>query len=388
LRGRRQLSFSTACAALAVLAVLLAVPLACHQRAYNVAASDAGSSDAAGDLPAPLTLDISVTGCAAFDMIDANHVVCSGPAPLRVSFAPVGSAAFTSFRWTFGDGTASSLDRGPSHTYALPGSYDVSVTGKEGDTIGTASQLRPGLIDVRALTAGAACDIDGQCNSGLRCLCGPGDPATAGNADSPGSACGPAFTRGICSTACTTGFCGPGAVCAATALGTPASAGDAGNAGTAVDRSAAIPPICLADCAGSATCAAGFVCQTIPGGGGGDPWIHGCLPLGARNDFGSACRDANGVLHDDACTTGLCADIGALGLCSAACDSAHPCPAGAACAHLAGTAELCLPACSAATPCARDPSLGCTVATNSDAGIDGGLTITAGDPGVAYCALR
>jgi PKD repeat protein len=374
--GRLQLSPSVARAALASLC--LALPLACHQRAYVVPFVDAGSNDdGGGDAPPPpLTLDISVTGCAAFDVA---AVVCSGPAPLTVSFAPVGSPAFTTFRWTFGDGTPSSTERAPSHTYAVPtpGGYDVTVTG-QGPSVGLVTQVRHGLIDVQALATGAACDVDGQCADGLRCLCSPG---------TVGSTCGAAFTRGICSTACATGFCGPGAVCAATALGAPAGRGDAGNGGAAADAGVAASPVCLADCAGGADCAPGFVCQQIPGGGG-DPWVQGCLPLGARNDFGTSCRDADDVLDDAICTTGLCADIGALGLCSAACAGAHPCPAGAACARLAGASDLCLPACSAATPCTSDPSLGCTVVTNSDAGIDGGLAITAGDPGVAYCAPR
>ncbi len=94
--------------------------------------------------------------------------------------------------------------------------------------MGTVSQLRPGLIDVQALSAGAACDIDGQCNSGLQCLCKPSDPASGGGGGNPGSPCGPAFSRGVCSTTCETGFCGPGAVCAATVLGAVAGGGDGG----------------------------------------------------------------------------------------------------------------------------------------------------------------
>ena len=330
---------------------------------------DAGISDAGGDLFAPLTLDISVTGCASFDVA---HVVCSGPAPLTVSFAPVGSPALTTFLWTFGDGTPSSSERAPSHTYALPGNYDVGVTG-QGDTVGSLSQIRHNLISVEALTTGAACDVDNQCGDGLRCLC------------KSGSGCGPAFSRGICSTACATGFCGAGAVCAALALGAATGAGDAG---IVSDAGAAPSPLCLADCSGGAACAPGFVCQQIPGGGGAAPWVHGCLPLGAASDFGSSCRNANGVLAGSACTTAFCADLGALGLCSSACDGTHPCPAGAACARLSATTALCLPACSATAPCTSDPSLGCIVATGADAGIDGGLTITTGNPGVAYCAPR
>ncbi len=350
------------------LSLCLAAPLGCHQRAY-MAPLDAAIGDAnVTDALAPLTLDISVTGCPMFDVAD---VVCRGAAPLTVSFSPVGSPALTTFLWTFGDGTPSSSERAPSHTYALSGDYDVGVTG-QGESVGTVSQIRHDLISVLALPTGAACDVDIQCSDGLRCLC------------KSGSGCGPAFSRGICSTACATGFCGAGAVCAALAL---APSTDGGVAGIGSDAGAA-SPICLADCSGGAACAPGFVCQQIPGGGGASPWVHGCLPLGAAGDFGSSCRNADGLLDGSACTTGFCADVGALGLCSAVCDTTHPCPAGAACARLSATAQICLPACSATTPCTSDPSLGCTLATDADAGVDGGLAITAGDPGVAYCAPR
>jgi PKD repeat protein len=239
----------------------LASPLGCHQRAYVVPVADAGVSDAGGDLSAPLTLDLSVTGCPSFDVA---QVVCSGPAPLTVSFAPVGSPGLTTFLWTFGDGTPSSSERAPSHTYAFPGNYDVGVTG-QGDTVGSLSQTRHNLISVEELATGAACDVDRQCGHGLGCLC------------KSGSGCGPAFSRGICSTACATGFCGAGAVCAAFALGGSTSVGDGGLTLDAGPTS----PVCLTDCSGGAACAPGFVCQQIPGGGGAGPWVRGCLPLGA-----------------------------------------------------------------------------------------------------------
>ena len=366
--GRRQPSINVAGVDLC-LALAIALPLGCHQRGYVVPVPDGGISDArGGDLSAPLTLDISVTGCPSFDAV---RVVCSGSAPLTVSFAPVGSPALTTFLWTFGDGTPSSSERAPSHTYALPGNYDVGVTG-QGDSVGSVSQIRHALISVGALATGAACDVDNQCSDGLRCLC------------KSGSGCGPAFSRGICSTACVTGFCGAGAVCAAFSLGAATNGGDSGLTPDAGRTS----PVCLANCSDGATCAPGFVCQQIPGGGGAGPWVHGCLPLGAASDFGSSCRNANGVLDGSGCTTAFCANVGALGLCSAACDGSHPCPAGAACGRLSATSEVCLPACSPTTPCTSDPSLGCTLATDAGAGSDGGLVLTAGDPGVAYCAPR
>jgi hypothetical protein len=49
-------------------------------------------------------------------------------------------------------------------------------------------------------------------------------------------------------------------------------------------------------------------------------------------------------------------------------------------------APLCLPACSPARPCTGDPTLHCTPAAPADGGVDGGLAITAGTPGVDYCA--
>jgi hypothetical protein len=290
-------------------------------------------------------------------------MVCSGTAPLSVSFAPIGSPAFTKFLWSFDDGSPPSTERAPMHTFTLPGPYDVGVTGQVGEMGGTVASL-PLLVNVAGAGAGAACDVDGQCATGLQCLC------------QVGSGCGPAFSRGICSTTCATGFCGVGAVCAGIALGQAAP-----------DGGGAAAPVCLADCSGSAACGPGYVCQQIPGGPGGAAWVGGCLPLGVKNGFGSSCRDANGVLQDGGvCTTGLCADVGALGMCTATCDGTHPCPAGAACAHLQGGAELCLPSCSATTPCTADPGLACTTAT--DAGVDGGLMIIGATPGVAYCAPK
>jgi len=345
----------------------LAISLGCHQRAYMAPVGDAAIGDGSGDLFAPLTLDISVTGCPSFDVV---NVVCSGSAPLTVSFAPVGSPALTTFLWTFGDGTPSSSERAPSHTYALPGKYDVSVTG-QGSSVGSLSQIRRQLISVEPLTTGAACDVDSQCGDGLQCRC------------KSGSGCRAAFSHGICSTTCPTGFCGAGAVCAAFTLAAAGTA-DAGLPSDAAPSS----PMCLADCSGGAACAPGFVCQQIPGGGGASPWVHACLPLGAASDFGSSCRGANGALDGSACTTGFCADIGALGVCSVACDGTHGCPPGAACASLSTKGAICLPACSPTTPCTSDPSLRCTVVTDAGAGVDGGLAITAGDPGLAYCAPK
>src|SRR5262249_16624337 len=64
-------------------------------------------------------------------------------------------------------------------------------------------------------------------------------------------------------------------------------------------------------------------------------------------------------LLDDACATGSCADVGALGVCSASCDDTHPCPDASACAQLAGGRSLCLLSCTSDGDCASDPLLAC-----------------------------
>jgi PKD repeat protein len=51
----------------------------------------------------------------------------SGTAPLAVQFFDASSGLVDSWTWDFGDGATSDLQN-PSHTYALPGSYAVSLT--------------------------------------------------------------------------------------------------------------------------------------------------------------------------------------------------------------------------------------------------------------------
>ncbi len=51
----------------------------------------------------------------------------SGPAPLTVTFADSSTGNITGWAWNFGDGATSTL-QSPSHTYANPGAYSVSLT--------------------------------------------------------------------------------------------------------------------------------------------------------------------------------------------------------------------------------------------------------------------
>lgn len=357
-------------------ALLLA---ACHQNTAGLGPTDAAARDAAAsDAALPPKIDVSVTGCASFEPADSATADgsagnCVGPAPLTVRFSPVGSPGLTTFLWRFGDGSPAVADRAPAHTYALPGRYDVTVTAGAG-AAGTVSKTRAGLIVAQAIGAGGPCDVDAQCASGLSCVC------------RAGAGCGPAFTRGICSTTCPTGFCGTGAVCTAYALPPlPAVAADA----APPDGGASLNPLCLRECGdGTPACPAGFTCGNFHAGGtSATGWVRACLPRGATADLGASCRNAGGVFDDSACASGYCAPVATNGLCAASCQLPLTCPAGTACARV-GAAQICLAACSPAVPCATDPLTACRAASPADAGVDAGLPVLSGDVSQTYCSPR
>jgi hypothetical protein len=371
---------------------------ACTPRSYTFTDGglDASGPDGvASDVPAPLALDLSVTGCARYDVSVPR---CAGPPPLVLSFAPVGSPTLTRFVWTFGDGTPSSTERAPTHTYALPGVYDVSVVAE--GAMGSISRPAPKLVEVTALPAGAACDVSAQCAAGLSCRCA-------------GGACGDGFARGLCTRACDGATCGAGAACAALALpptttlatdagvsdavgDASADAGDAradagdaspdaGDASTSADAAAPAAGACLATCVADADCSAGLRCRAAPAVGGAARWVRSCVPP-AFGDVGAPCRDENGALDDGACATGQCTDLGALGACGATCGAAGACPAGAACATFGNGRALCLAPCGAGATCARDPLLRCEAA--GAAGALGFQISPAPAAGTTFCAPR
>jgi PKD repeat protein len=379
---------------------------ACHTRIVGPdGGRDAPAGDAAtSDVPGALALDISVTGCARAD-VDAGHAdggaaACTGTAPLTLTFSPVGSPALTRFRWTFGDLTPPSTDRAPTHTYLLPGIYDVGVVG-EGAT-GSVSRQRARFVVVTADGAGTPCDIDAQCGGGLFCLCGEAAP------------CGDGFSHGVCTSACPTSGCGGGAACARVVVpprapaALPDAGSDAGDAGDTADAStsadvgapldAAAPgdaagdtdagataaSLCLAACSEDGDCSSGLVCRALPGVAGPGSWANVCVPPFFRR-AGDSCRDARGLLDDGACATDLCADLGALGVCSATCAGGAACPPGTSCARFGDGRALCLTACSTSTPCESDPLLACE--TGAGAGALGFLASTPASA-TPFCAPR
>jgi PKD repeat protein len=406
---------------------------------------DASAGDgSAADVLGTLALDFAATGCARTDAnatdFDGGVAPCTGTPPLTLTFSPVSSAALTRFLWTFGDGSAPSTERAPTHTYVLPGAYDVALAAE--GAVGSVSRQHARYVQVTAASTGALCDVDAQCAAGLFCLCGQ----SAG--------CGDSFRRGVCTSACAAAACGTGATCARVVVPTVAvalaadagadasdtdgssdrpsevasdgpdappvdatsdattdasdatadasdatvdtsdasraDAGGATDAASSSDRPAneagasnATPTaLCLAACSGDAECATGLVCRALPGMAGS--WASVCVPPYFRS-VGDSCRDAQNRLDDGLCAAGLCADLGAVGLCSASCAAGAGCPPGAACATFGDGRALCLASCSSSVTCTRDPLLACQPAAGT--GLLG-FSISPPAPMVTFCAPR
>lgn len=339
---------------------------ACHgNQSAPHASSDAGvARDAAADggERGPLAIDVTLTGC---ETLTAAPLRCTGHAPLSVTFVPISSASVTAFAWTFGDGAPSAEGNVVSHTYALPGTYDVEVTGQS--AAGTLRRFRAGAVRVDPNPLGRACDIDAQCaaDGGVQCLCGA---ATVG--------CGPAFPRGLCTSPCGSAACAAGAVCAN--LTSPAPAPDAG---TGLEPWRDL--LCLPACARDPDCATGLSCRILRAGSPAGGWVSACFPAALRPP-GASCRAADGRPQPFVCSTGFCSALGAYGTCSLDC-SRNPCPAGTACATFNSGASLCLATCTDSRSCTSDPLLSCEMP-----GAAGplGFSGPALDTGTAYCAPK
>src|SRR5262249_26015176 len=152
-----------------------------------------------GDGGVALSAWFTMTGCARLDQV-AGEPRCTGPAPLTVTFVPLGEGVMTTL-WNFpcGDmGICRQLT--PTVTWDQPGAYAVmlSVGGANGTTVST------GQIIVTPGSTGAACDeqVDCDLNGGLECVCAGGN-------------CPGALSLGLCTRPCsaTTG-CAVGEVCA------------------------------------------------------------------------------------------------------------------------------------------------------------------------------
>jgi len=80
----------------------------------------------------------------------------SGNYPLDVQFADQSSNGPTSWSWTFGDGSGSTVQN-PSHVYTAAGSYTVSLTVSNAD--GSDTETKTGYITVTEASSGAAMHV-------------------------------------------------------------------------------------------------------------------------------------------------------------------------------------------------------------------------------------
>ena len=324
--------------------VITVAALACSKADLPVhdAGTERSSSDTASpesDAQVPLAVDFSVENCPAFD---AQALTCTGKAPLSVRFVPLATTTVTQYFWDFGDG-AFAGELAPSHVYTTPGVYSVRVVAT-GASSGVVTKVHVAFVVVQTNSIGDPCDSSRQCDQDLFCLCSASTPCNTGPA------------HGSCAISCLqAGICGDAQVCAGLLTATP----PAGKA------SAWQTSLCLRECAKDADCSAGLSCRTLPPGPAGSAWIHGCfakLPA----DVGEPCRDSAGNLRDDLCASGLCADLGANGMCTMDC-ARTSCPPGSDCAVLGDGRKLCLRPCTNFA-CSQDPLLTCITPNPGDLG--------------------
>jgi hypothetical protein len=309
--------------------------------------------------PVPLNVDFTVGDCPR---LDPARLQCRGPAPLTLSFVPVASGDFARFVWDFGDLTQS--DEGlPQHTYVLPGTYTVRVVGEPAQPrAAPLSRERKEYVLVIPNALAEACDVEQQCEPGLKCVCGAADQ------------CPGAFARGHCTRACTADDCPENSLCADLGLNLPP----------------AMPTPepwrsrqCLRRCTLDRDCPTGRRCRLVPVAGSPDRWERGCF-YGFPADLGASCRGATGTPQNDLCLGGQCADLGALGMCSLDC-SARACPTGTVCAAFNDGRRLCLRPCAGELSCRDDPLLACV-----SPGGTGPLAFTAAEAtaGATFCAPK
>jgi len=91
--------------------------------------------------------DVSVTIPYAPPIANFRSSTTSGTAPLALNFTTLSTGNITSYQWSFGDG-GTSLVANPSHVYATPGTYTVSLTVKGPG--GTNTKIAAGYVRVAA----------------------------------------------------------------------------------------------------------------------------------------------------------------------------------------------------------------------------------------------
>jgi PKD repeat protein len=304
--------------------------------------------------PPTATVDFTVANCPSTDV---QKGTCTGTAPFTVQFVPVASAGITQFLWDFGDGSSGDLGQAPWHTFDSPGTFDIKLGGV-GSTV-LVWKTREAFIEVLPSRVGSPCLRDQQCASGT-CLCSTVKP------------CGYGPVNGLCSSLCQKASCSEGQVCV--------------NLVTATSSTRAEPwqtQVCLPDCESDLDCPGGLVCRSLPAWPNAATKVKGCF-VDAPAELGRSCVDSVNGLRNDLCLSGLCADLGALGLCSRDCTS-DSCPAGSECALFGDGRQLCLVPCSPTFLCEADPLLSCVTAGPSQLGF---RILSPSNSGAVYCAPK
>ena len=344
--------------------VLALTGLACSRTEGPVhdAAVERGAVDAmlrTPDGPPALVVYFAIEGCPSFD---AKALSCTVTVPVSVRFVPLVTATVAQYLWDFGDSSFPDPGITPIHEYTQPGVYTVKlvVSGLDGAVV---SQTHPAFVVAIAAEIGDPCDSNTECAGDLSCLC----PTSTSCAFGP--------PQGVCASTCQSGGCPSGQVCAGLAAGNPPS-------GTA--QQAWQTSLCLRGCSTDADCSGQLRCRLLPPATESGSWVQGCFgdyPV----DVGQACADGSGVLRDDLCASGRCADLGVRGLCTMACSS-QACPPDSDCAALGDGRKLCLRSCSDSSPCASDPLLDCVPPGPGDLGYQ----IVSPDSGAAssHCAPK
>jgi PKD repeat protein len=124
---------------------------------YRVRASDAAGNLSGYSAVATATTTTGTSPLAAD--FSASRTV--GSAPMAVAFTNASTGVISSYTWNFGDGTSSNA-KNPSHIYAKPGAYSVSLTvfGTGGEKTTTKSGLvKVGIDNDLAFDFGATYGI-------------------------------------------------------------------------------------------------------------------------------------------------------------------------------------------------------------------------------------
>ncbi len=128
---------------------------------YTVSLTVSGSS---GSNTQTRTNYITVTAPTPAPVAQFTGSPVSGTSPLNVNFTNASTGSITSYAWSFGDGTSSTV-ASPSHVYSAAGVYTVSLTATGPG--GSNTQTRTSYVTVTAPTPAPVASFIGSPTSGV-----------------------------------------------------------------------------------------------------------------------------------------------------------------------------------------------------------------------------